>query len=91
MLEEDDEVTEVSLTPNVKARLILNRLVKTGWLDKEFFDSSFIEIITPCDYAIKVMKLLSELSDQTLHEYNSLVFTTYSGLKKAKNEHQGQE
>ncbi|ASA22374.1 Wadjet anti-phage system protein JetA family protein [Paenibacillus donghaensis] len=90
MLEEDDEVTEVSLTPNVKARLILNRLVKTGWVDKEFLDGSFIEIITPRDYAIKVMKLLSELSDQTLHEYNSLVFATYSGLKQAKNEHQGQ-
>lgn len=88
--EEDDEVTESSLTPNTKARLILSRLIKTGWVDKEFLDGSFIEIITPRDYAIKVMKLLSELSDHTLHEYNSLVFSTYSGLKQAKNEHQGQ-
>lgn len=65
-------------------------MIKTGWVDKELLDGSFIEIITPRDYAIQVMKLLSELSDHTLHEYNSLVFATYSGLKQAKNEHQGQ-
>lgn len=88
--EADDDATEGSLTPNVKARLILNRLVKTGWVDKEFLDGSFIEIITPRDYAIQVMKLLSELNDHTLHEYNSLVFATYSSLKQAKEEHRGQ-
>ena len=88
--EEDDEITESSLTPNVKARLILDRLIKTGWVDKEFLDGFFIEIITPRDYAIQMMKLLSELSHHTLREYNSLVFATYSGLKQAKNEHRGQ-
>lgn len=88
--EEDDEITENGLTPNVKARLILNRFIKTGWVDKEFLDGSFIEIITPRDYAIHMMKLLSDLSDHTLHEYNSLVFATYSGLKQARNEHHGQ-
>ena len=36
------------------------------------------------------MKLLNELSDHSIHEYNSLVFATYSGLKQAKNEHQSQ-
>lgn len=90
VLEEDDEVTESGLTSSVKARLILNRFIETGWVDKEYLDGSFIEIITPRDYAIQMMKLLSELSDHTLHEYNSLVFATYSGLKQAKNEHHGQ-
>lgn len=88
--EDDDDVLESSLTPSGKARLILNRFVKTGWVDKEFLDGSFIEIITPRNYAIPVMKLLSELDDNSLHEYNSLVFATYSGLKQAKNEHVSQ-
>ncbi|KUO70321.1 MAG: hypothetical protein APF81_06795 [Desulfosporosinus sp. BRH_c37] len=88
--EDDDEMPESSLTPSGKARLILNRFVKTGWVDKEFLDGSFVEIITPRNYAISVMKLLSELGDKSLHEYNSLVFATYSGLKQAKNEHESQ-
>jgi hypothetical protein len=90
VLEDDDEMQESSLTPSGKARLILSRFVITGWVDKEFLDGSFIEIITPRSYAIPVMKLLSELGDKSLHEYNSLVFATYSGLKQAKSEHESQ-
>ena len=85
-MEAEDDVPEGSQTLSGKARLILDRLVKTGWIDKEFLDSSFIEIITPKNYAIPVMRLLSELGDNSLHEYNSLVFATYSGLKQAKTE-----
>jgi hypothetical protein len=66
-----------------KARLILNRLLKTGWIDKEFIDNSFIEIITPRRHAIPLLKVLSELGDEELQEYNSLVFSTYSSLKHA--------
>lgn len=85
-LEDEDDIQESSLTPSGKARLILDRLIKTGWVDKEFIDGSFIEIITPRNYAIPVLKLLSELGDDTLQEYNSLVFATFSGLKQAMNE-----
>ncbi|MDO5389367.1 MAG: DUF5716 family protein, partial [Clostridia bacterium] len=84
--EEDDELPEGSLTLSGKARLILNRFIKTGWVEKEFLDGSFVEIITPQSYAIPVMKLLSELEDGEIQEYNSLVFSTYSGLKQAKVE-----
>jgi hypothetical protein len=72
--------------PNVKARLILNRLIKTGWIDKEEMDGTFTEIITPRDYAIRVMRLLDELRDERVHEYNSLVYSTYSALKQAAPE-----
>jgi len=85
-LEDDDDVQESSLTLSGKARIILNRLIKTGWVDKEFIDNSFIEIITPRNYAIPVLKLLSELGDNALQEYNSLVFATFSGLKQAMSE-----
>lgn len=87
-LEEDDDAQESGLTLSGKARIILERFVKTGWGDKEFLDNSFVEIITPRNYAIPVLKLLSNLGDNTLLEYNSLVFATYSGLKQAMNENE---
>jgi len=84
--EHDDGVQEESLTASGKARLILDRFIKTGWVDKEFMDHTFIEIITPRSYAVPVLKLLSELGNDTLKEYNSLVFATFSGLKQALSE-----
>jgi len=87
-IEEDDEIQESSLTLSGKARLILNRFIKTGWVDKEFIDNTFIEIITPRNYAIPVLKLLSEIGDNALQEYNSLVFATFSGLKQAMSENE---
>jgi len=82
-IEEDDEITEGGLTINVKARLILSRFVKTGWVDREYMDGSFTEVITPRVYAIRVMQLLQNLSNEQINEYNSLVFSTFSGLKEA--------
>lgn len=80
---EEDDIVEGSLTPNVKATIILTKLIKTGWVEKEYLDNSFIEILTPKSYAIPVMKLLSELGDNSLREYNSLVFSTFSALQLA--------
>ncbi|MDR2149390.1 MAG: DUF5716 family protein [Spirochaetaceae bacterium] len=74
------------LTAQSKARLILNRFIQTGWIDKEEMDGTFTEIITPRDYAIRVMRLLDELRDERVHEYNSLVYSTYSALKQAVQE-----
>jgi len=82
-VEDDDDVQEGGLSLSGKARVIVDRLIKTGWIDKEFIDNSFIEIVTPRNYAIPVLKLLSEIGDDTLQEYNSLVFATFSGLKQA--------
>ncbi len=73
-----------------KARLIIGRFIKTGWVEKEFLDGSFIEIIIPQPYAIPVMKLLSELGTGDVQEYNSLVFATYSGLKQTQSDHTDQ-
>jgi hypothetical protein len=75
-----------SLSAHTKARLVLARIVKTGWADRETMDGSFIEIITPRDYAIRMMQLLDEMRDERIHEYNSLVFSTYSALRQAKHD-----
>ena len=87
--EEDDEDTyESGQTLSSKARLILNRLLRTGWIDSEHIDRTFIEIITPRNYAIPVLRMLKELGDTSLQEYNSLVFATFSGLKQAVSENE---
>ncbi|MDR1193977.1 MAG: DUF5716 family protein [Peptococcaceae bacterium] len=83
-IEDDDEASEGGLTLSAKARLILNRFVVAGWVDRENMDGSFTEVITPRNYAIQVMRLLYDLSDTRLREYNSLVFSTYSSLKEAR-------
>ena len=84
-MEDDDEVAEGGLTLSAKARLILNRFISTGWVDREYIDGTFVEVITPRVYAIRVMQLLYDLSSEGVKEYNSLVFSTYSGLKEAND------
>lgn len=59
-LEEDDVLQESGLTLSGKARLILDHFTKTGWVDKEFLDGSFIEIITPRSYAIPVTQRVGQ-------------------------------
>jgi hypothetical protein len=48
-------------------------------------EGSFIEIVTPRDYAIRIIRLLEDLADERIHEYNSLVFSTYSALVQAES------
>jgi hypothetical protein len=94
IVEQEDESPDVpdavagqgGLNAHTKARLILARMVRTGWVDREIMDGSFTEIITPRDYAIRMMQLLDEMRDERIHEYNSLVFSTYSALRQAKQE-----
>jgi len=85
-MEDEEDAQESGNTPSSRARMILNRLLKTGWVDKEFMDASFIEIITPRSYAIPILKTLSELGDYSIKEYNSLVFSTFSALRQAMSD-----
>ena len=84
ILEEGDEAEDSEPSSlRGKARLVVRRLVKTGWIDREFLDGSFTEIIIPNTYAITVMRMLKELTDESVAEYDSLVFSAYSALNQA--------
>ena len=84
ILEEGDEAADAEPSSlRGKARLIVRRFLKTGWIDREFLDGSFTEIIIPNSYAITVMRMLSELTAESVAEYDSLVFSTYSALNQA--------
>lgn len=82
----DEEEQRLIRQPNGKVRWIVHRLKRAGWLDTEYRDGTFEEVIAPRDYADKVIRLLLELESAGNKEYNSLVFSTYSGLKQAYEE-----
>ena len=90
ILEEGDEAEDMEPSSlRGKARLIVRRFVKTGWIDREFLDGSFTEIIIPNSYAITMMCMLKELTDEGVAEYDSLVFSTYSALNQAYTDSRG--
>ena len=82
----DEEEQQLIRQPNGKVRWIIHRLKRAGWLDTEYRDGTFEEVIAPRDYADQVIRLLLELEQSETKEYNSLVFSTYSGLKQAYEE-----
>ena len=84
--DEEDEIPEGSLSDMARARVLLLRLVRTGWVEEEFLDNSFVRILTPKSYAIPVLRMLRDLGEESQREYNSMVFATYSGLKQAMEE-----
>lgn len=68
------------------AHLILRRLKETGWIDVEYQVDSFEENITLPDYSVKLINLLFSFTDESIKEYNSYVYSTYSDLKTADQE-----
>lgn len=82
----DEEEQHLIRQPNGKVRWIIHRLKRAGWLDTEYREGSFEEVIAPRDYADQMIRLLLELEQAETKEYNSLVFSTYSGLKQAYEE-----
>ncbi|MDD4503518.1 MAG: DUF5716 family protein [Clostridiaceae bacterium] len=77
--QEGREATTLSAT----AHYLLRRLRDTGWVDTEYQLDSFEENITLPDYSIKIINLLHSLTDESIKEYNSYVYSTYSVLKTA--------
>ncbi len=68
-----------------KAYLLLRKLKETGWIDTEFEARTFEEHITIPDYAIAVINLLYDLSEEKVREYNSYVYATYASLESVKD------
>lgn len=82
----EEEEQELLRQPNGKIRWIINRLIQSGWLDREYREGSFEEVIAPRDYADQMIRLLLDLEDLENREYNSLVYATFSSLRQAYEE-----
>jgi hypothetical protein len=86
--ESGDDISgeEKASTLSARAHFILRRLKETGWIDVEYQIDSFEENITLPDYSIKLINLLFSFTDESVKEYNSYVYSTYSDLKTADQE-----
>ena len=77
--EENEDAADVS-TLSGKAFFLIRKLKTTGWIEIEYESRSFEENITIPDYAISVMNVLYDLSQERVREYNSYVYATYAAL-----------
>ncbi len=68
---------------SAKAHLLVRRLKETGWIEMEYEKGTFDENVTIPDYAIEIMNLLYDLSQERVREYNSYVYATYASLANA--------
>ena len=83
---DSSEVEKGGATLSARAHLMLRRLKETGWIDLEYQVDSFEENITLPDYSVKLTNLLFSFTDESVKEYNSFVYSTYSDLKTADQE-----
>lgn len=80
----EDEKNSISLSGT--AHYILRRFKETGWIEDEYGVDSFEELITLPDYSVKLLNLLYSITDESVKEYNSYVYSTYSVLKTAQQD-----
>jgi hypothetical protein len=93
-LSEEDDAGEDGIAAGGKegtglsaaAHFILRRFRGTGWIELEYQVDSFEENVTLPDYAVKLINLLYSLTDESISEYNSYVYSAYSDLKLADQE-----
>lgn len=81
-----EEGTKAGQGLSATAYYILRRLRDTGWVEVEYQVDSFEENITLPDYTVKLINLLYSFTDETVREYNSYVYSTYSALRTADSE-----
>jgi len=84
--DEAEEELKSGQGQSATAHLILRRLMATKWIEVEYQMDSFEEIITLPDYTIKLLDLLYSFTDDSMQEYNSYVYSTYSVLRTANTE-----
>jgi len=91
-IEEEDALESKEYSdknPSSMAYFIIRRLKDTGWLNLEYKEESFEEMVSLPPYSIKIIDLLYSFIDVQSKEYNSYVYSTYSSLKNAHQEKEG--
>ncbi|MDW7658263.1 MAG: DUF5716 family protein [Bacillota bacterium] len=66
------------------ARILLRRLEQTGWLEIEYKQTSFEELITLPPFAVAILDLLWSLTEEAQQEYGRHAFLVYTLLKSAE-------
>jgi len=66
------------------SKLIIRKLEETKWIEYEYGEKDFEQYIIIPEYALIFMEAIDEIVNGRVIEYNTYVFTTYSGLKLAE-------
>lgn len=83
------EEEQVDKTSSGYAHYIVRVLKENGWIEIEYADDNFDEMIMVPDYASKILKVLHEIAnDNKDSEYNRYVYSTYSVLKTSADSSQ---
>ena len=72
------------------ARVLLRRLEQTGWLEIEYKQTSFDELITLPPYAVAILDVLWSLTEDAQQEYGRHAFFAYTMLKSADTLRRGE-
>lgn len=70
-----------SITWSAMARLILRRLRDTNWIEVEYKQRSYDEIVTIPPYSVSMIEFLYSITQENTQAYKSYAFNTYSSLK----------
>lgn len=79
----DDETPQSAAGPSEMARILMRRLEQTGWLEIEYKQTSFDELITLPPYAVAILDVLWSLTEESKEEYGRHAFLVYTLLKSA--------
>lgn len=82
--EEDASSAETITSSRDKANFILRRLESYGWIYVDV-DYSYVQRVNFRDYAIKLIKTLTDISGQKRTEYQGYIYTIYSLAKSTSN------
>ena len=74
--EQGEDISDLS----GRAHFLLRKLRDCGWIETEYARGSFEELITLPDYAIQVIEVLFDLTQERRNDYNSYVYATYAAL-----------
>lgn len=93
-LEESEEVDVSDLDANepqavtysAVAHLIIRRLRNTKWIETEYKQRSYDEIITLPPYSVSMIEFLYSITQDNTQAYKSHAFNTYSSLKAVLSE-----
>jgi len=70
-----------SITWSSMAHLILRRLRDTNWIEIEYKQRSYDEIVTIPPYSVSMIEFLYSITQENTQSYKSYAFNTYSSLK----------
>lgn len=80
-----DNPASASMTPREKANLMIRQLIRWGWIYADT-DMSYVQRVNFRDYAISVIRSLSDIDKKEHPEYQGYIYTIYNQVKAGEEQ-----